>query len=62
MTIMKQKVEQEGQMGKVTEEKGKNKQVKFKGPTFEIKEYAFSDTPKYSTSQFKNRPEFFDIV
>ena len=31
-----------------------------KGPTFEIKEYAFSVTPEGSTDKFKTRAELFD--
>ena len=34
--------------------------MKVKGPAFEIKEYAFSETPKDSTTQFKTRDELFD--
>ena len=34
--------------------------MKVKGPAFEIKEYAFSKNIADSTSQFKNRYEFFD--
>ena len=34
--------------------------MKFEGHAFEIKEYAFSETPKDSTSQFKTRAEMFD--
>ena len=34
--------------------------MKFKGPTFEIKEYTFSETPQDSTTQFKTKAELFD--
>ena len=34
--------------------------MKFKGPSFEVKKYAFSETPKDSTSQFKTRAQMFD--
>ena len=34
--------------------------MKVKGPTFEIKEYAFSETSKDSTSEFNTRDELFD--
>ena len=34
--------------------------MKFKGSSFEIKEYSFSETPKDSTTQFKTRNELFD--
>ena len=34
--------------------------MKFKGASFEIKEYSFSETPKDSTSQFKTKVELFD--
>ena len=44
----------------VAKYKGKKKQMKFKGIAFEIKEYAFSDKPKDSTSQFKTRAELFE--
>ena len=59
-TSSKQKVEMEGEMVKVTKTKGKKKQMKVKGPSFEIKEYVFSKTPKEYTTQFKSKAELFD--
>ena len=40
-TSNKHKIEAEGELVKVTNTKGKKKKMKVKGPTFEIKEYAF---------------------
>ena len=34
--------------------------MKVKGPTFEVKEYDFSDNPKGSMNQFKTRDKLFD--
>ena len=34
--------------------------MKVKGSTFEVKEYAFTDTPADSTSQFKNKTELLE--
>ena len=34
--------------------------MKVKGSTFEVKEYAFSNTPTDSTSQFKNNIELLE--
>ena len=39
-----------GQIFHVEDVKDKKKHMKFKGPSFEIKKYAFFDTPKDSTS------------
>ena len=48
------------QIVQVSYVKGNKKNMKVKGPSFEIKEYVFSDTPKNSTYQFKTRVELFD--
>ena len=37
----------------------KKKQMNIKGPTFEVNEYDFSETPEGSKDQFKTRPELF---
>ena len=34
--------------------------MKVKGPSFEVKEYAFIETPTDSTSTFKYKSELFD--
>ena len=44
----------------MTKDKDKKKHMNVKGPTFEIKEYSFSKTPKESADQFKTRAELFD--
>ena len=47
-------------MVQVTEkDKGKRK-MKVAWPAFEVKEYAFADTPADSTSQFKNKIELLE--
>ena len=52
-TPKKNKVEETGKLVQVTYDKGKNKKhMKVKGPAFEFKDYAFSETPTDSTSQF----------
>ena len=42
-------------MVQTTEEGRGKKKMKVTGPTFEVKEYAFADTPIDLTSQFKNK-------
>ena len=45
----------------MTYDKGKKKKpIKVTRPDFEVKEYAFADTPANSTSQFKPRLELLD--
>ena len=39
---------------------GNKKQMKVKGPAFEIKEYSFSEAPKGTKDKFKTRFELFD--
>ena len=46
-------------MVKVKYTEGKKKQIKVKGPSFEIKEYYFLEIPKESTTQFKTGEELF---
>ena len=59
-TPKKQKIEETRQIIQVADVKANNKHMKFEGHAFEIKEYAFSETPKDCTSQFKTRAELFD--
>ena len=47
-------------MVKATKTEGKKKQMKVKGPAFEVKEFVFSQASKGSTNQFKTREELFD--
>ena len=54
-TPKKQRIEEEGQLVQVTKEDRGKKKMKVTGPAFEVKEYAFTDTPSDSTSQFKNK-------
>ena len=56
-TSKKQRNGVEGELVKVTKAESKNRQMKVKGPSFEIKEYAFLETPKASTHKFKTRAE-----
>ena len=44
----------------MVEDEDKKKEVKFKGPTFEVKEYAFLETPEGYTNKFKSRAELYD--
>ena len=44
----------------VVKTKGKKNKMKVRGPTFQIKSYAFSEAPKGSTYGFKSRYELFD--
>ena len=59
-TSKKQKIDAEGDLLKVTNTESKKRQMKVKGPTFEIKEYAFSKTLEESIDKFKTRAELFD--
>ena len=54
-TLKKQIIESEGQLVQPKEEDRGKKKMKVIGPAFEVKEYAFADTPVDSTSQFKNK-------
>ena len=54
-TPKKQIIESKGQLVQPTEEDRGKKKMKVTGPAFEVKEYAFADTPVDSTSQFKNK-------
>ena len=53
-------IEAEGQLVQsIKEDRGK-KNMKVAGPSFEVKEYAFFDTPIDSTSQFKDKTQLMD--
>ena len=41
----------------MTNIEGKKKEMKVKGPKFEVKEYSFSETREGSTDKFKTRAE-----
>ena len=59
-TLKKPRIEAEGQLVQTTDEdKGKNK-MKVTRPSFEVKEYAFADTPVESTSQLKSKVELLE--
>ena len=49
------------QLVKVTKAKGKNKQMKIKGPTFEIQEYTLDKIPEGATDKYKYNTELLDI-
>ena len=53
-------VETKGHLFQNTEEGRGKKKMKVTGPTFEVKEYAFADTPVDSTYQFKNKIELLE--
>ena len=59
-TSKRQKIEVEGELVEVPNTEGKKKQMKVKGPAFEVKEYDFFETNEGSTDQFKTRDELFD--
>ena len=59
-TPKKQRIEEEGQLVQVTKEDRGKKKMKVIGPSFEVNEYAFTDTPADSTSQFKNKTELLE--
>ena len=50
-------IEAEGQLVQSREEDRGKKNMKVARPSFEVREYAFFDTPIDSTSQFKNKIE-----
>ena len=54
------RIEVEGQLVQTTEEDIGKKNMKVTGHTFEVREYAFVDTPADSTSQFKDKIEFLE--
>ena len=59
-TLKKQIIESEGQLVQPTEEDRGKKKMKVTGPAFEVKEYAFANTPVDSTSQFKNKTRLLE--
>ena len=52
-TPKKKKTKAEGQLFHITDENKGKKKMEVAGPAFEVKEYAFTDTPAKSTSQSK---------
>ena len=59
-TPKKKKTNEEGQLVQIKDEaKGKNK-MEVANPAFEVKEYAFADTPVDSTSQSIRKIEFME--
>ena len=59
-TPKKQKLDDAGQLVQGASEKGKKKQVKVKGPTFEVQEYDFSQTPEGSTNKYRSKTKIMD--
>ena len=46
--------------GELVEIEGKKKKENVKGPTFEIKEYEFSEVQEASSGKFKSRNDIYD--
>ena len=59
-TPKKQKLDDARKLVHVAGGKGKKKQLKVKGPAFEVQEYEFSQTPKGSTNIYKSKTELLD--
>ena len=59
-TPKKKKLEERGKLVHVAGGKGKMKQVKVKGPTFKVKEYAFPQTPKGSKDRYRSKIELLE--
>ena len=53
-------IEVEGQLVQSRKEDRGKKNTKVAGPSFEVKEYAFFDTPIDSTSQFKDKTQLME--
>ena len=56
----RQKIEAKGVLVEVVKIESKKKQVKIKGPTFEVKQYKLSEVPETSTDKFKSRFDLYD--
>ena len=54
------KIEVEGELVEVVKTEAQKKQVKVKGPIFEMQQYEFSEVPQTSTDRFKSRAELYD--
>ena len=53
-------IEAKGQLVQSREEDKGKKNMKVVGPSFEVREYAFFDTPIDSTSQFKDKTQLME--
>ena len=60
-TPKKPRIEAEGKIFQTTEEDKGKKNMKVTGPAFEVRVYAFADTPADSTSRFKDKTQLLDI-
>ena len=58
-TPKKQKLDEVENLVQKDRGKGKKKQVKVKGPTFEVQEQDFTQTPKVSTNGYKSKSKLF---
>ena len=56
----KQKIEESNKLTQSAQDKGKNKMVKVKRPSFAIEEYAFSSVPKEAVSIYKSKAELLE--
>ena len=60
-TPNKQKIDKAGQqLVQGTKAKGKKKQMKIKGPTFEIQEYTFDKILEGATDKYKSKTELLE--
>ena len=57
---LKKNIGDEGEFDEVVKTEIKNKQVKIKGPSFEMQQYEFSEVPETSTDKFKSRDDLYD--
>ena len=59
-TPKKRKVEKAAKRVQVTNGKSKKKQMKVKGPTFEIQEYTFDKIPEGATDRYKSETKLLE--
>ena len=56
----KKNIEKAGKLVQVTKDRGKKKQMKVKGPAFEIQEYTFDNIPEGDAYKYKSKDELID--
>ena len=56
----RQKIEAEGESVEVVKIESNKKQLKIKGPAFEVQEYKFLEVPETSTDKFKSIVDLYD--
>ena len=59
-TTKRQNIEAGEELVEVVKTRRKKKQVKIKGPSFEVQQYEFLEVPKTSIDKFKSKSDLYD--